>query len=126
MLFQTFAGNDCRQMGTDIAVLKFDVECHRKDACDILDGTRGFSIKFQFKDIEANFVCQVIFAAAAVYVPALVVAKLNLVSFYHRIMEGQAAYNWEIHIISPVICGYSLALVFALILRAIVSQRPGI
>lgn len=120
MLFQTFAGNDCRQMGTDIAVLKFDVECHRRDACDILDGTRGFSIKFQFKDIEANFVCQVIFAAAAVSVPALGVAILS--SLYHRLLERQKAYDWDIHIISAVICGYSLALVFALILRAIVSQ----
>ncbi|KAJ5969288.1 hypothetical protein N7501_005536 [Penicillium viridicatum] len=85
-----------------------------------------FLQEFQFKDIEANFVCQVIFATAAVYVPALVVAKLSLVSLYHRMMERQEAYDWETHIISAVICGYSLALVFTLIFRAIVLQRPGI
>ncbi|OQE07299.1 hypothetical protein PENVUL_c014G06978 [Penicillium vulpinum] len=58
---------------------------------------------------------KVILAAAVVYVPALAFAKMSLVFLYHRIMEKQEAYNWALHIISAVICGYSFALVFALI-----------
>lgn len=66
--------------------------------------------KVQFKDIEANFVCQLIFTAAAVYVLALVVAKLSLVSLYHRIMENQEAYNSVIHITSVAYVDIALPL----------------
>ncbi|KAJ5817879.1 hypothetical protein N7447_007887 [Penicillium robsamsonii] len=57
----------------------------------------------------------IILAAAVVYVPALAFAKMSLVFLYRRIMEKQEAYNWALNIISAVVCGYSLALVFALI-----------
>ncbi|KAJ5356384.1 hypothetical protein N7517_010993 [Penicillium concentricum] len=58
---------------------------------------------------------KVILAAAVVYVPALAFAKMSLIFLYRRIMEKQEAYNWALNIISAIVCGYSLALVFALI-----------
>ncbi|KAJ5200132.1 hypothetical protein N7472_005336 [Penicillium cf. griseofulvum] len=58
---------------------------------------------------------KVILAATVVYVPALAFAKMSLVFLCRRVMERQVAYTCALHIITAVVCGYSLALVFALI-----------
>jgi hypothetical protein len=48
-------------------------------------------------------------------VPALAFAKVALIILYHRIVNRQSIYVWSLHIIAAVICGYSIAIVFALI-----------
>ncbi|KAJ5881697.1 uncharacterized protein N7529_000369 [Penicillium soppii] len=58
---------------------------------------------------------KVILAAAVIYVPALAFAKVALIILYHRIVNRQSIYVWSLHIIAAVICGYSIAIVFALI-----------
>ncbi|KAJ5756086.1 hypothetical protein N7533_005629 [Penicillium manginii] len=58
---------------------------------------------------------KVILAAAVIYVPALAFAKVALIILYHRIVNKQPLYVWSLHIISAIVCGYSIAIVFALI-----------
>ncbi|KAJ5085928.1 hypothetical protein N7532_010699 [Penicillium argentinense] len=62
-----------------------------------------------------SIVGKIILVAAVVYVPALAFAKVGLIILYHRIMNKQPFYTWTLHIISAVVCGYSIAIVFALI-----------
>ena len=47
--------------------------------------------------------------------PALAFAKVALIILYHRIMERKPLYVWTLHIISAIVCGYSIAIIFALI-----------
>ncbi|KAJ5596474.1 hypothetical protein N7450_002932 [Penicillium hetheringtonii] len=58
---------------------------------------------------------KVLLAAAVIYVPALAFAKVGLIILYHRIVNKQTLYVWTLHTISAVVCGYSIAIVFALI-----------
>ncbi|KAJ5670924.1 hypothetical protein N7507_000051 [Penicillium longicatenatum] len=58
---------------------------------------------------------KVILTAAVIYVPALAFAKVGLIILYHRIVNKQVIYVWTLHIISAVVGGYSIAIVFALI-----------
>ncbi|KAE8406582.1 hypothetical protein BDV37DRAFT_292122 [Aspergillus pseudonomiae] len=64
-----------------------------------------------------------ILAAAVIYVPALAFAKVGLIILYHRIINKQNTYKWALHIISAIICGYSVAIVFALIFACNPIQR---
>ncbi|PIG88104.1 hypothetical protein AARAC_001558 [Aspergillus arachidicola] len=64
-----------------------------------------------------------ILAAAVIYVPALAFAKVGLVILYHRIINKQPAYTWTLHTISAIICGYSLAIMLALIFACNPIQR---
>lgn len=58
---------------------------------------------------------QIVLVAAIVYVPALAFAKVSLIVLYHRIMNRTTLYKWALYILSGIVCGYSIALVLALI-----------
>ncbi|KAJ6078798.1 hypothetical protein N7467_008551 [Penicillium canescens] len=58
---------------------------------------------------------KVLLAAAVVYVPALAFAKMSLIFLYHRIINRKAAYSWALHLISAIVVGYSIAIIFALV-----------
>lgn len=58
---------------------------------------------------------QIVLVAAIVYVPALAFAKVSLIVLYHRIMSRTTLYKWALYILSAIVCGYSIALVLALI-----------
>lgn len=47
--------------------------------------------------------------------PALAFAKVSLIILYHRIMNRITLYKWALHTLSAIVCGYSIALVLALI-----------
>ncbi|QMW26507.1 hypothetical protein G4B84_001752, partial [Aspergillus flavus NRRL3357] len=64
-----------------------------------------------------------ILAAAVIYVPALAFAKVGLVILYHRIINKQPGYTWTLHTISAIICGYSVAIMLALIFACNPIQR---
>lgn len=40
---------------------------------------------------------------------------MSLIFLYRRIMNKQSVYNWVLHVISAIVCGYSFAIVFALV-----------
>lgn len=48
--------------------------------------------------------------------PALALAKISLIILYHRIMKKQKIYVTVLHAITAVVMGYSIAIIFALIL----------
>lgn len=48
--------------------------------------------------------------------PALALAKISLIILYHRIMKKQKIYVMALHAITAVVMGYSISIIFALIL----------
>ncbi|KAE8347192.1 hypothetical protein BDV24DRAFT_173107 [Aspergillus arachidicola] len=78
---------------------------------------------FQLFTLFVHFAPLTILAAAVIYVPALAFAKVGLVILYHRIINKQPAYTWTLHTISAIICGYSLAIMLALIFACNPIQR---
>ncbi|KAE8136463.1 hypothetical protein BDV38DRAFT_112452 [Aspergillus pseudotamarii] len=64
-----------------------------------------------------------ILAAAVIYLPALAFAKVGLIILYHRIINKQRGYKWALHIISGIICAYSIAISLALIFACNPIQR---
>lgn len=69
------------------------------------------------------FKLQIVLVAAVVYVPALAFAKVSLIILYHRIMNKRSAYRWTLYTISAIVCGYSIAIIFALIFACSPIQR---
>lgn len=40
---------------------------------------------------------------------------MSLIFLYRRIMNRKAAYSWALHLISAIVVGYSIAIIFALV-----------
>ncbi|CAL5875176.1 uncharacterized protein PFLUO_LOCUS9480 [Penicillium psychrofluorescens] len=55
-------------------------------------------------------------STSILYVPALALAKISLIILYHRIMKKQKIYVMALHAITAVVMGYSISIIFALIL----------
>ncbi|KAJ5638743.1 hypothetical protein N7528_001133 [Penicillium herquei] len=66
---------------------------------------------------------KIILVAAVIYIPSLAFAKVGLIILYHRIMNRQPGYVLTLHVISAIICGYSIALMFALIFACTPIQK---
>ncbi|KAJ5948910.1 hypothetical protein N7454_002217 [Penicillium verhagenii] len=66
---------------------------------------------------------KIILVAAVIYVPCLAFAKVGLIILYHRIMNRQPAYLWTLYIFSAIVCGYSIAIIFALIFACTPIQK---
>lgn len=58
---------------------------------------------------------QTVFVAGIVYVPALALAKASLIILYYRIVAQRKFFRYCLYVISAVVIGYSVAIVFALI-----------
>ncbi|KAJ5947493.1 hypothetical protein N7466_000508 [Penicillium verhagenii] len=70
-----------------------------------------------------NYFQKIILVAAVIYVPCLAFAKVGLIILYHRIMNRQPGYLWTLYIISAIVCGYSIAIIFALIFACTPIQK---
>lgn len=55
--------------------------------------------------------------------PALAFAKVGLIILYHRIMNKRQIYKWALYFIAAVVCGYSIAIIFALVFACNPIQR---
>ncbi|KAJ5358570.1 uncharacterized protein N7496_010983 [Penicillium cataractarum] len=82
--------------------------------CSYVYGGTGIHLWNVTSDMFEYFQ-KIVLVAAVIYVPCLAFAKVALIILYHRIINRQPFYEWTLHIISAIVCGYSIAIIFALI-----------
>lgn len=66
---------------------------------------------------------QLVLVAAVIYVLALAFAKLSLIILYHRIISTKPMYKFALYVVTAIVCGYSIAIVFALIFACSPIQK---